>query len=64
MYFNKESHFKNLAHFQQYFIAPYTFLYIVTQMGWLLINSNVMSFFRFVNKQTIYRLGIISLAHA
>ena len=28
------------------------------------INSNIMSFFRFVNKRVIYRLGIISLAHA
>ena len=27
-------------------------------------NSNMMSFFRFVNKRAIYRLGIISLAHA
>jgi hypothetical protein len=27
-------------------------------------NPNRMSFFRFVNKQAIYRLGIISLAHA
>jgi hypothetical protein len=27
-------------------------------------NSNITSFFRFVNKQAIYRLGIISLAHA
>ena len=27
-------------------------------------NSNVTSFFRFVNKQAIYQLGIISLAHA
>jgi hypothetical protein len=26
--------------------------------------SNMTSFFRFVNKRTIYRLGIISLAHA
>jgi hypothetical protein len=26
--------------------------------------SNITSFFRFVNKRTIYRLGIISLAHA
>jgi hypothetical protein len=28
------------------------------------LNSNTMSFFRFVNKRAIYRLGIISLAHA
>jgi hypothetical protein len=28
------------------------------------INSNIMSFFRFVKKRVIYRLGIISLAHA
>ena len=28
------------------------------------INSNMMSFFRFVNKRVICRLGIISLAHA
>jgi hypothetical protein len=28
------------------------------------INSNMTSFFRFVNKRAIYRLGIISLAHA
>ena len=26
-------------------------------------NSNMTSFFRFVNKQAIYRLGIISLEH-
>ena len=26
-------------------------------------NSNMMSFFRFVNKRAIYRLGIISLVH-
>ena len=26
-------------------------------------NSNITSFFRFVNKREIYRLGIISLAH-
>jgi hypothetical protein len=30
----------------------------------VLLYSNMMSFFRFVNKQAIYRLGIISLAHA
>ena len=29
-----------------------------------LIYSNMTSFFRFVNKRAIYRLGIISLAHA
>jgi hypothetical protein len=28
------------------------------------INSNMTSFFRFVNKRAIYRLGIISLVHA
>ena len=27
-------------------------------------NSNMTSFFLFVNKQAFYRLGIISLAHA
>ena len=27
-------------------------------------NSNMTSFFRFANKRAIYRLGIISLAHA
>jgi hypothetical protein len=27
-------------------------------------NSNMTSFFHFVNKRAIYRLGIISLAHA
>ena len=27
-------------------------------------NSNMTSFFRFVNKRVIYRLGIILLAHA
>jgi hypothetical protein len=27
-------------------------------------NSNITSFFRFVNKRSIYRLGIISFAHA
>ena len=29
-----------------------------------IIYSNITSFFRFVNKRAIYRLGIISLAHA
>jgi len=29
-----------------------------------MVNSNMTSFFRFVNKRAIYRLGIISLAHA
>ena len=28
------------------------------------MNSNMTSSFRFVNKRAIYRLGIISLAHA
>jgi len=28
------------------------------------VNSNMTSFFSFVNKRAIYRLGIISLAHA
>ena len=30
----------------------------------IIIYSNMTSFFRFVNKRAIYRLGIISLAHA
>jgi hypothetical protein len=30
----------------------------------MLLHSNMTSFFRFVNKRAIYRLGIISLAHA
>ena len=30
----------------------------------IITNSNLTSFFRFVDKRTIYRLGIISLAHA
>jgi hypothetical protein len=30
----------------------------------VIFNSNMTSFFRFVNKRAIYRLGIISLAHA
>ena len=29
-----------------------------------IINANMTSFFRFVNKRAIYRLGIMSLAHA
>ena len=29
-----------------------------------IIYSNMTSFFRFVNKRVIYRVGIISLAHA
>jgi len=33
-------------------------------MGLLNINSNIASFCRFVNKRAIYRLGILSLAHA
>jgi hypothetical protein len=31
---------------------------------WIISNSNMTSFFSFVNKRSIYRLGIISLAHA
>ena len=30
----------------------------------IISNSNMTSFFRFVSKRAIYRLGIISLAHA
>ena len=30
----------------------------------LFLNSDITSFFRFVDKRAIYRLGIISLAHA
>jgi len=30
----------------------------------IIFNSNITSFFRFVNKRAIYRLGINSLAHA
>ena len=30
----------------------------------VILNFNMTSFFRFVNKWAIYRLGIISLAHA
>ena len=30
----------------------------------LFLNSNITSFFRFVNKRAIYRLDITSLAHA
>ena len=30
----------------------------------IIYNSNITSFFRFVNKRAIYRLGIFSLAHA
>ena len=29
-----------------------------------IINSNITSFYRFVNKRAIYRLGIMSLVHA
>ena len=36
-----------------------TFMYIFFNM-----NSNMTSFFCFVNKRAIYRLGIISLPHA
>jgi hypothetical protein len=32
--------------------------------GGFIQYSNIVSFFRFVNKRSIYRLGIISLAHA
>jgi hypothetical protein len=31
---------------------------------YVILHSNMTSFFRFVNKRAIYRLGIISLAHA
>ena len=35
----------------------------ITQILWCRTYSKMTSFFRFVNKQAIYRLGIISLAH-
>jgi hypothetical protein len=31
---------------------------------WFINYSSMMSFFRIANKQAIYQLGIISLAHA
>ena len=36
----------------------------IYHMAFININYNMTSFFRFVNKRAIYRLGIISLAHA
>ena len=37
---------------------------IKIRIRWYISHSNITSFFRFVNKRAIYRLGIISLAHA
>jgi hypothetical protein len=34
------------------------------QLTEIMLNSNMTFFFRFVNKRAIYRLGIISFAHA
>ena len=41
----------------------YVIWYTVSEM-FTIINSNMTSFFRFVDKRGSYRLGIISLAHA
>ena len=35
-----------------------------TYLTWFITDSNMTSFFRFVTKRAIYRLGIISLAHS
>ena len=43
--------------------SDYTLLYQIIELCFI-YYSNMMSFFRFVNKRAIYRLGIISLAHA
>jgi hypothetical protein len=43
------------------------FVFFLVESEWfitIITNSNMTSFFRFVDKRTIYRLGIISLAHA
>ena len=43
--------------------SDYTLLYQIIELCFI-YYSNMTSFFRFVNKRAIYRLGIISLAHA
>ena len=54
----KESWILKMAVFLCFFLVESEwFITIIT-------NSNMTSFFRFVDKRTIYRLGIISLAHA
>jgi hypothetical protein len=47
------------AHFSSHFSKQL----LMTEFD-ITCNSNTTSFFRFVNKRAIYRLGIISLAHA
>ena len=39
-------------------------IFVAGRTRWATNNYNMMSFSRFVNKRAIYRLGIISLAHA
>jgi hypothetical protein len=44
--------------------ANHVFSVSINFMFRFMQNSNMTSFFHFVNKRAIYRLGIISLAHA
>ena len=45
-------------------LAIHVFCVSINFMLRFMQNSNMTSFFHFVNKRAIYRLGIISLAHA
>ena len=45
--------------------ATTTWVIVVTSILYkVIVNSNIASFFRFLNKRAIYGLSIISLAHA
>ena len=48
---------------EMYFTCYSIPIFFLSCLFHLLVNSNMTSFFRFVNKRAIYQLGIISFAH-
>jgi hypothetical protein len=57
------SQFQNLGVLQT-MIYVFNISTVTNNIKFYIVYSNMTSFFRFVKKQVIYRLGIISLAHA
>ena len=58
------SHFPISLNVVRFFNVAFLIHFHVSYGGLVTFNSNMTSFFHFVNKRAIYRLGIISLEHA
>jgi hypothetical protein len=53
-----------IRHYTIIWLPNSIYILSITCWLWIILYSNTTSFFCFVNKRVIYRLGIISFAHA